>query len=197
MTRDTSLSDDDLLDKLFQYIFSVIQLNDSLSQADLTRIQKVYYGSKKYVVGNSNESNFACVSYSGENYGFFSTEDISQVVDFAPLYRSGNLYEIAPVMILKYNSSIYTQIHELCHLMSIGRYEQITKESIQHKFGICIYYYKIVDKSIVLDFSKDHEGLNELLNDVVCQFFFESITGQQKCKYDVVEAVGSLIYDEK
>ena len=102
-----------------------------------------------------------------------------KVIDPIPILNNQILFELSPVMIIPDRcDSIYDKwviMHEVCHLLSLGKYINIDN-IVFHSFGINQYIYDKQMKLIKCNINKVH---NEILNDAIVWYFLELIEQRQ------------------
>ena len=106
----------------------------------------------------------------GNSAGVLPVKSISQVIDAPPIWSGNSWRNVVPTVILAGQSSqtlLWTTIHEMCHLLSIGPYIQDERHCWHHHFGILEYDYQSSCKQLVQTFSQGHVGINELITDYI------------------------------
>lgn len=105
----------------------------------------------------------------------------SQVIDPVPIFQKNEIIILKPVVVLPstYNKpkDIWIITHELCHLLSVGRYIQNSydKNKWFHSFGLNKYEYSSSNGKIILISKKESFYDNEILNDAITWHFIELI----------------------
>jgi hypothetical protein len=119
-----------------------------------------------------------------------TTQCISQVIDVPPIWRDGQWHMVYPTIIIageKDRASLWTMIHEICHLLSIGPYVRIGKNCWQHSFGSFVYQYQLDGKRTIQRRSEGHDGINELLTDYTTWYFMRELFGAVEPRYAGLE----------
>ena len=119
----------------------------------------------------------------------------SCVVEMVPDLEEENLTVINPILYLRdfQNSNLFDSIlyHEVCHLMSIGKWEKNGKNSVKHITGLENYKY-VYDKEIK-QFGDDVDILSETLNDWIAEKLYNKIENKKYIKNKKTEKYISYI----
>ena len=112
-------------------------------------------------------------------YGSIEVLNIPQVIDVPPVCLNNRVVEMSPIMILdiyKIKENTWSVLHEICHLLTIGKYTY-GDDCIYHKFGINEYEY---NKTNMLLIKRDENSrMNELINDYVVWRLMETLYGHK------------------
>lgn len=87
----------------------------------------------------------------------------NQMIDIPPI----TYHNIKPILLIREDASIVQIIHEICHLLSIGSYQ-----NYYHTLGINEYIY---DKQYQCIDKYEHYYINEWMNDLMTSYFMKTI----------------------
>ena len=108
----------------------------------------------------------------------------AQVIDPIPIHQNNKFIILKPVVIVpRHINTIKDRwiiVHELCHLLSIGKYIQSTENIniLNHTFGLNQYSY-LFDNKIICVNKVEFNKLNEILNDAITWHLMECIYGNK------------------
>ncbi len=108
----------------------------------------------------------------------------SQIIDMVPLYDHHQIHHIKPILLIREDASTTQIIHEICHLFSIGSYEDY-----YHTLGVNEYHY---DKQYHCIDKYEHYYLNEWMNDIMTSYFMEKLFNQS-FHYDEMDKLKQYI----
>jgi len=173
-------------------ILLILKKEFSLSFLQIYNVIKIFCKSVIYNIDEmqpEKEYELIICDRSHKYYDLISVKNYPQVIDIAPIYKNKKVFEFAPVLLLNFDEqsiNSWCTFHELCHLFSIGTYIK-TENRIIHRFGINEYVYAVNDNELILIFSDEHNGMNELINDFVVwrimQFVYK---GNIEVKYNLI-----------
>ncbi|MCD7883634.1 MAG: hypothetical protein LUI87_08020 [Lachnospiraceae bacterium] len=119
----------------------------------------------------------------------------SQVIDVVPIWKDGYFLTVCPVLALEKKehwngddkTARHVLIHEICHLLSIGKYVPAPGEFDamiwKHSYGINDYAYELQDGQLV---RRNYDGsylINEMVNEFVTGHFVKAIFGEELKAY--------------
>lgn len=177
--------------KLYSFLYQIIGLlSEACFNVSQDRIAEI-----KYVADKARiclfEKNDSCsfetlklplYTYNGEYIKEIKVNKENQTVDIVPIVYNGSLAEIVPCVVLSDDASDWTIIHELCHLLSVGKYISVD-DCFFHTYGIFEYQYKVCQGSLKQISCMGHVGVNEILNDYITWYFIGRIKGDFKPRY--------------
>lgn len=121
-------------------------------------------------------------AYDGTSFGTvnLSPNCGSCVLEYPPLIRDNNLTLIKPIMYLFpfENVGVFysTFYHELCHILSIGKWSLVDSKTVEHVSGISIQHFLYNDLTANQVKSLNHaDYVSEELNDWVAEKLYELI----------------------
>lgn len=91
----------------------------------------------------------------------------SQIIDMVPIYDHHQIHDIKPILLIRDDASTTQIVHEICHLFSIGTYNDY-----HHTLGINEYQY---DKQYHCIHKYEHYYLNEWMNDMMTSHFMDKL----------------------
>ena len=107
----------------------------------------------------------------------FSVSPRNEIFDFVPIEKNGVLLSIDPVILLDRNACLYTIIHELVHLLSLGGYYSLEAGVIYHRFGLFSYQYKIENGQLIKRFcNEERQTENENATNAFTELFLARLT---------------------
>jgi hypothetical protein len=133
---------------------------------------------------------------SGNILGNIHTTSIPQVIDSPPKWIAGRWCDVTPIVLIasaERRNSVWTEAHELCHLLSIGPYNKAISQYWHHTFGIFNYLYHETRGALEQVTATGHDGINELMNDYVTWKLLQIIQGPVEPPYLGVKQFTSYI----
>ncbi len=128
----------------------------------------------------------------GEVVAEIKTVSLAQTIDIPPVWRSGQWHPVRPVIIFAGENGripVWTVVHELCHLLSIGIYHETPNGLWEHHMGIGTFLYQVKNEQMQLCRKEFHEAANELLTDYVTWIIVDILFGVQMPLYDGLHTI--------
>ncbi len=107
-------------------------------------------------------------------------EKNNKTVDFVPIYYNNRIVNLLPVVLLDENASLFTVIHELCHLLSIEDYV-ICGNKVFHSFGILSFRYQLLNGKFKLVKACGNHSENERITNLITEIIMNYITTGEVC----------------
>lgn len=174
-----------LMKKTINHCFNIVMnvLHNSaynLKESNLSQMSNMFANASIYIT-DSTEKTLTVPIFDNNNNLLHNIEttSISQIIDYIP--SNINERTIAPItiLIISQNCTLWTIIHELCHLLSTEPCYQIDSKHILHRCGINTFLYAIKNGRLLLKSTNGHNGINELITDYITWHLLCIIFNQQ------------------
>ena len=170
---------------LYRQIINLLAENDfEIPNNELAAINHIAETARIYSYRNDSAKIIRLPLYTdkGEYIKDLQVKSENQTVDIVPLVVNGMILKVVPSVILLNNASMWIIIHEICHLISIGKYI-FYNNCVFHSFGVLEYKYEIIQDRLEQKTYSGHNGVNELVNDYATWYFMDRIYGNIQPKY--------------